>query len=207
MFVDRQDAGRKLGLRLSYLKGQNAVVMAIPRGGVVVASVVAKELSLPLGLVIPRKIGASGNPELAIGAVAGEGMTFLNDELIRALNINAGYIESEIKREVEEIKRRQNLYLQGKPQPEITNKIAVVVDDGLATGATAIAAVRALRGQNPSKIILAVPVAPEDSKRLLEKEADEVVILETPPVFYAVGQFYENFEQTTDKEVQGLLAS
>lgn len=205
MFIDREDAGRKLAARLSYLKDEDAVVLAIPRGGVVVGVQVAKELSLPLGLIIPRKIGAPGNPELAIGAVAGIGAAFLNEQLIKTLNVSEEYIKKEIKHQLDEIKRREQIYLQGKSPIPVEGKIALVVDDGLATGATAIAAVRALRLQKPSKIILAVPVAPFDSKEALGKEADEVVVLDVPPVFYAVGQFYENFEQTSDEEVKQIL--
>lgn len=207
MFINRQDAGRQLAAGLSGLKDQEAVIMAIPRGGVVVAAEVAKKLNLPLGLIIPRKIGAPGNPELAIGAVAGEGVTFLNQQIIQALGISQAYLDQEIKLQVEEIKRREESYLQGKKRLSVEGKIAVVIDDGIATGATAIAAIRALKQQKPSKTILAVPVAPQESKKAMESEADEVVVLQTPPVFYAVGQFYQSFEQTTDEEVKELLAN
>lgn len=205
MFINREDAGRQLAEKMSHLKGQKAIVLAIPRGGVVVAAQVAKELDLPLGLIIPRKIGAPANPELAVGAVAGDGATFLNQHVINTLGISKDYLEAETKKQVEEIKRREQTYLQGKAPLSVKDKIVLVIDDGIATGATAIAAVRALKQQSPAKVILAVPVAPQESKELLNSEADEVIVLQTPPDFYAVGQFYETFEQTTDEEVQQLL--
>ncbi len=206
MFANRESAGRQMAQRLNDFKGKNAVVLGIPRGGVVVGAVVAKELGLPLGVIIPRKIGAPGNPELAIGAVAGEGITFLNQRIIKTLGVSEQFLQDEIQRQVREIKRREENYLQGYGQVEIQGKIAIVVDDGIATGSTAIVALRAVKKQNPEKVILAVPVAPLDANKLLEDEADEVIVLDTPPVFYAVGQFYESFEQTTDEEVKKLIA-
>lgn len=206
MFTNRESAGRQLAQKLNDFKGENAVVLAIPRGGVGVAAEIAKELDLPLGLIIPRKIGAPGNPELAIGAVAGEGDTFLNEGLIKTLGVTEDYLQSEILRQVAEIKRREEIYLQGHKQPDVHGKIAIVVDDGIATGSTAIAAVRAIKKQDPEKVVLAVPVTPSESKRLLEQEADELVVLDVPAEFYAVGQFYESFEQTTDEEVKELIS-
>ena len=206
MFANRESAGSQMAQRLNDFKGKNAVVLGIPRGGVVVGAEVAKELGLPLSVIIPRKIGAPGNPELAIGAVAGEGITFLNQRIIKTLGVSEQFLQDEIQRQVREIKRREENYLQGYGQVEIQGKIAIVVDDGIATGSTAIVALRAVKKQNPEKVILAVPVAPLDANKLLEDEADEVIVLDTPPVFYAVGQFYESFEQTTDEEVKKLIA-
>ncbi len=204
MFKDRKEAGKLLASELSYLK-DNSVIIAIPRGGVVIGAEVAKELKLPLTIIVPRKIGAPDNPELAIGAVAGAGSTFLNERIIKTLGVTKEYLDDEIRHQVEEIKRRENSYLKGKKSLSIKGKTAILVDDGLATGATATVAVRALKEQNPEKVILAVPVAPEESKLMLEKEADEVIVLQTPAMFYAVGQFYQFFEQTTDEEVKELL--
>ncbi|TET53749.1 MAG: phosphoribosyltransferase [Actinobacteria bacterium] len=204
MFKDRKEAGNLLASELSYLK-DNSVIVAIPRGGVVIGAEVAKELKLPLTIIVPRKIGAPDNPELAIGAVAGEGSTFLNERIIKTLGVTNEYLTEEIRHQVEEIKRREKSYLRGKKSLSVEDKIAILVDDGLATGATATVAVRALKEQNPEKVILAVPVAPEESKLMLGKEADEVIVLQTPAMFYAVGQFYQFFEQTTDEEVKDLL--
>ncbi len=206
MFANRESAGSQMAQRLNDFKGKNAVVLGIPRGGVVVGAEVAKELGLPLSVIIPRKIGAPGNPELAIGAVAGEGITFLNQRIIKTLGVSEQFLQDEIQRQVREIKRREENYLQGYGQVEVQGKIAIVVDDGIATGSTAIVAIRAVKKQNPEKVILAVPVAPAEANKLLEEEADEVIVLDTPPVFYAVGQFYESFEQTTDEEVKKLIA-
>lgn len=204
MFQDREDAGSQLAKALDFLKGQDAVILGIPRGGVVVGAEVAKAFNLPLSVIIPRKIRAPDNPELAIGAVAGDGITFLKEDLILALSVTPQYLEQEINRQVIEIKRREKNYITKKE--EITGKIVVIVDDGIATGSTAIAAVRAAKAQCPSKVILAVPVAPPEGKRTLEQEADQVVVLDAPETFYAVGQFYEHFEQTSDEEVKNLLS-
>ncbi len=206
MFKNRKDAGAQLSIALDFLRGQDAVILAIPRGGVVVAAQVAKELGLPLDLIIPRKIGAPGNLELAIGAVAGSGEPYLKRDLIRMLGVSEDYIQKETKRQVAEIKRREEIYLQKKSRVKIEGKTVVIVDDGIATGSTAIAAVRTVRQQNPAKVILAVPVASPEGKKALEAEADEVIVLEAPESFMAVGQFYEEFEQTSDEEVKDLLS-
>lgn len=207
MFRDRRDAGRQLAAALAYLADEpDVVVFAIPRGGVVVAAEVARSLRAPLDVVIPRKIGAPGNPELAIGAVAGDGAVVLNETVVGQLGVDEEYVEQEKTRQLEEIRRRKEAYLGGRAEEQVAGKTVVVVDDGLATGSTALAAIRALGKQGPGKLILAVPVAPRDTVRRLSKEVDELVCLETPPFFYAVGQFYDDFYQTTDEEVVGLLA-
>lgn len=206
MFRDRVDAGRQLARRLEgRYRGSDAVILAIPRGGVVVADEVAKALGLQLDIVIPRKIGAPGNPELAIGAVA-MGESIINEPLVRELGIPREYIESEIRRQLEEISRRRKLYLGDRAPIPLQGRIAIVVDDGLATGYTALAAIHAVKRQNPKKTVLAVPVAPSDTCARLAQEVDELICLEAHELFFAVGQFYEVFDQVTDSEVVEILS-
>ncbi len=205
MFKDRVDAGRQLAKRLEgEYKDTDAVVLAIPRGGVVVADEVARALNLKLDLIIPRKIGAPGNPELAIGAVA-VGRAMINEPVVRELGVPDSYIESETKRQLEEIARRRRLYLGDRRAIPLRGRIAIIIDDGLATGYTALAAVDAVRQQNPRKTVLAVPVAPTDTCERLKREVDEIICLEAHDLFFAVGQFYEEFSQTTDTEVIDIL--
>jgi putative phosphoribosyl transferase len=206
MFSDRQDAGRRLAVLLGDLTGQPVVVLGIPRGGVEVAAAVATMLGSPLDVVVPRKIGAPGNPELGLGAVA-EGVEVLDERLIRLLGVDAGYLAAEIAEQRREIARRVAAYRGTRPPADIAGRIAVVVDDGVATGGTAAAALRWARAQGASKVILAVPVAPPDAVRRLEQDADEVRALFTPENFYAVGQWYEEFPQVPDERVVELLES
>lgn len=205
MFIDRRDAGRQLARALEKYKNTNAIVLGIPRGGVVVADEVAQTLNLPLSVIILRKIGAPGNPELAIGATAGHGLVVLNDEAVSALGISQEYIDRAVLKQNEEIANRQQKYLGNNPYPEVEGKTIIIVDDGIATGSSAKAAILAIKKKNPAKVILAVPVAPPDSVNRLAKVADEVVVLREPIDFYAVGQFYQNFTQTTDEEVREVL--
>jgi putative phosphoribosyl transferase len=201
MFKDRVSAGRQLAAALDKYKAEMPVVLGIPRGGVVIALEVARALGAPLDLVIPRKIGAPGNPELAIGAVAGEEQIFINSELIASLKISQSYIDSAVLKALEEIRRRRRLYL-GEAEPiDPAGKTALIVDDGLATGYTALAAVQAVKPAGPARTVLAVPVAPAQTVARLSKEVDELVCLSTPEPFFAVGQFYEEFPQITDNEV------
>jgi putative phosphoribosyl transferase len=205
IFTDRRDAGRRLARALEEYKNTESVVLAIPRGGVVVADEVASFLNLPLSLIIPRKIGAPGNPELAIGATAGEGQVVLNNDVVRYLNISEDYIKNAVKKENEEIKRRQASYLHGESQPDLSGKNVIIIDDGIATGSTAQASIIAVKAKNPKKTILAVPVAPIDAASKFKGLLDDFVVLDTPVDFYAVGQFYKNFNQTTDGEVIEIL--
>ncbi len=205
MLRDREDAGEQLADLLSDLKGGNVVVLGIPRGGVEVAAVVARRLAAPLDVVIPRKVGAPGNPELGLGAVA-EDVEVLDERLIRVLAVNETYLRNEIAAQQEEIARRSSAYRGDQPPVPLQGKVVVVVDDGVATGGTAVAALRWARARGAAKVILAVPVAPADAVRRLEQEADEVRVLATPEPFYAVGQWYDSFPQVSDGRVVELLA-
>lgn len=204
MFEDRADAGLRLAEALSHLEGENVVVLGIPRGGVVVAAVVARAWGWPLDIVIPRKVRAPGNQELGLGAVA-PGVRVLDERMIRSLRVPPQYLENEIAIEEEEIRRRSEAYRAGRPPLDLRGKVAVIVDDGVATGGTATAAVRWARAQEASRVLLTIPVAPAEAMANLAKEADEVVCLATPEPFYAVGQWYAHFPQTSDQEVIRLL--
>lgn len=204
LFQDREDAGRRLAAALEKYRGQDAIVLAIPRGGVVVGYEVAQALGAPLDVVIPRKIGAPGQPELAIGAVYGDS-TVLDRETIGYLGVSERHIQEEIARQRAEIERRMRLYRGDKPFPDLQGRTVIVVDDGIATGNTTLAALRALRKLNPGRLVLAVPVAPSESAAKLRPEVDDLVVLETPEPFFAVGSWYNQFEQTTDEEVIDLL--
>ena len=205
MFQNRIDAGKKLAKKLSEYGGCDVVVLAIPRGGVIVGFEVAKELNAPLDIVIPRKIGAPNNPELAIGAVTQDGTVMLNSEVVLFLGVQEEYIEDEKRKQIKEIERRMKKYRGDAVYPKLEGKIVILVDDGLATGATTRAAIASIRRQKPSMLILAIPVGPRDTIDGLKREVDKIVFLSTPEPFYAIGQFYLNFEQTTDDEVVNIL--
>jgi len=205
MFKDRKEAGRLLAKALSEYKDKNPVILAIPRGGVVVAYEVAKSLNAPLDLIIPRKISAPDQPELAIGAVTEDGTTILNQDILQYLRVPDDYIKAEVKRQEEEIKRRIQKYLGDKPRVPIKGKIVILIDDGVATGATIRAAIASIRKRKPALIVLAIPVGLIDTIEELRKDADRVICLMTPEPFFAIGQFYENFEQTSDEEVIQIL--
>ncbi len=205
LFSDRRDAGRRLAKELARASLPDPVVLGIPRGGVIVADEVARTLGAPLDLVIPRKIGAPGNPELAIGAVAQDGTLVADEALVKALGVSQRYLEAETQRQRAEIERRLSLYRQGRLAVALAGASAIVVDDGIATGATVLAALRGVRAQGPARLVLAVPVAPPDTLERLRAETDEIVCLATPEPFYAVGQFYRHFEQTSDEEVFEIM--
>lgn len=206
VFPDRRVAGERLAEDLTDLAGERPVVLGIPRGGVVVAAVVADRLGAPLDVVIPRKLGAPGNPELGLGAVA-EGVQVLDDRLVRALGVDDAYLREEIAAQQEEIRRRGEAYRGGRPEVVLAGTTAIVVDDGVATGGTAVAALRWARSREARKVVLAVPVAPAEATAMLRREADEVRVLLTPEPFYAVGQWYDAFPQVSDEEVVKLLSA
>jgi predicted phosphoribosyltransferase len=205
VFRDREEAGRALAAALhGRVDRGHALVLAIPRGGVIVAAPVARALDAPLDVVIPHKLGAPNNPELAIGAVA-PGVRVLDDGLTRALNVPDGYIEDEVAAQEAEIERRTTLYRDERPPPVFAGVTAVVVDDGVATGATSKAALRWARAQGSARVVFAAPVGPVAALRLLADECDDVVILETPRSFRAVGEWYDRFDQVTDEQVLATL--
>ncbi|MBN2251979.1 MAG: phosphoribosyltransferase [Candidatus Altiarchaeota archaeon] len=204
-FADRTDAGKKLAARLSKYKGTDSVILAIPRGGVAVAAGIAKELDTCISLIIPRKIGAPHNPELAIGAVTMDGTLVLDEELVASLNVSPEYLEKEKAVQIQEIRRRVLAY--GAGRLIIGNKTVIIVDDGIATGATMKAAILSVKKKNPAKLVVAVPVAPKETVKELGKEVDEIVCLHAPAYFGAVGEFYGDFSQTGDVEVMDILES
>lgn len=205
VFEDRTEAGRRLAERLTRYRDEAPLVLALPRGGVPVGAEVARVLDAPLDVFISRKLGAPGQPELGIGAVAQGGTRVLNERIVEHIGVPDNYLERITARELEEVERRSRLLRGDRPEPEVKGRIAILVDDGLATGVTARAAIRALREREPSRLVLAVPVCPSQTAQLLSPEVDEMVFLEAPSDFVAVGLWYQDFEQVTDEEVVEIL--
>jgi len=204
-FANRVEAGKRLTSELKNLTEKNAIVLAIPRGGVVVGYEIAKALNLPLDVIIPRKIGAPDNPELAIGAMTEDGTIILDKDLVSYLGVSQDYIGAASEQQKNEIERRLKLYRGNEPYPNLRGKDVIIVDDGIATGSTMKAALASVRNKGARTVIVAVPVGPPSTIEELKKQADKVVCLYTPEYFQAIGQFYRDFEQTTDEEVIHLL--
>jgi putative phosphoribosyl transferase len=206
-FRDRTEAGRVLAERLrEYADGDDVVVLALPRGGVPVAHEVAKALHAPLSVFVARKLGVPGYPELAMGAIASGGSVVLDEGLVGRLGVSRQQLQQVVIDEAGEVARREELYRGGRELPDLEGKTVILVDDGLATGATMRAAALALRELSPAMLVVAVPVAAEETCRQFEDVVDHVVCAVTPRPFYAVGQWYEDFDQTTDEDVRDLLA-
>ena len=206
-FRDRVEAGRRLAADLTeYAHRPDVVVLALPRGGVPVAYEVARALGAPLDVFVVRKLGIPGHAEVAMGAIATGDVRVLNESLVRSVRIPRDVIETVTAREREELARRERLYRGNRPPVDIRGRTVILVDDGLATGATMVAAVRALRQRGPARIVVAVPIAAPETCDAMREEADDVVCTMTPEPFHAVGIWYEDFSQTTDEEVRDLLA-
>src|SRR5689334_1917405 len=205
-FPNRSESGRFLATKLSKYSGRDdVIVLGLPRGGVPVAYEVAQALRVALDVFIVRKLGVPGFEELAVGAIASGGVRVLNEDVAGALPHAKEIIEGVTAKELTELERREQLYRNGRPPPELRDRIAILIDDGLATGATMRAAVRALRQRGAAKIVVAVPVGPPETCKEFEDVADEVVCASAPEFFQAVGQYYEDFSQTSDQEVRDLL--
>jgi predicted phosphoribosyltransferase len=205
-FADRRAAGRELAGRLAEYRGRDdVIVLALPRGGVPVAYEVSRALDAPLDVFVVRKLGVPGHEEYAMGAIASGGVRVLNDEAVQGLSIPASVIDDVARREGEELERREREYRGERSPPDVQGRTVILVDDGLATGATMLAAVRALRQKRPGKIIVAVPTGSPHTCRQLRSEADHVVCAIEPEPFTAVGVWYEDFSQTSDEEVRDLL--
>ena len=203
VFESREKAGQLLADRLKKC-GKNSLVLAIPRGGVVVGAGIAKKLSCSLDVIITRKLGAPGNPELAIGATTSKGGLVLDRELIDKLEITQNYLDFEHKNQLVEARRREKIYTKNKT-PDMIGKTVILVDDGIATGSTIEAAIHAVREELPAKIVVAVPVAPPQTAERLRNLVDDFVVLSTPDPFWAIGEFYQEFPQVSDEEVVKIL--
>lgn len=205
MFRDRVDAGERLAHRLARYRGSHALVLGIPRGGVPVAAAVARALDADLDIVVARKLGAPFSEELAIGAVTADGVRYLNEAMIADLGVDSAYLDQVTRRESAEAARREARFRGGAPPLDVAGRTVILVDDGLATGATMIAAARSIRARRPARLVIAVPVGSPQACQRLRSEADEVVCLEAPESFWAVGLYYRDFSQTLDTEVEQLL--
>ncbi len=210
LYLDRADAGKVLAAAVKRgLEGElasgNPLVLAIPRGGVLIGRDVASTLGADLDLVVPRKLGAEGNPEYAIGAVMSDGTLYINPEALSITGATPEYIEAERGREMREAARRLEAYRGGRREPEVSGRVVIVVDDGIATGATMVAALRWVRSRKARMVVAAAPVAPPSTVAELRQEADLVICPRTPEPFYAIGAFYEEFGQVSDEEVKEIL--
>jgi predicted phosphoribosyltransferase len=205
MFTDRTDAGEQLAAQLRRLDLEVDVVLGIPRGGLPIARPVADALGVPLDVVVASKVGAPNNPELAVAAVADDGTTWRNDSLVGSLDLSTGYLETESEREHRAAREKRERYREDRPPLELAGKDVLVVDDGLATGATMFACVERVREAGAASIMAAVPVGSPRTADELEQKVDRLVVLETPRRFSAVGQFFRDFSQVTDEEAMALL--
>lgn len=205
-FKDRRDAGRTLAQKLEHYAGrQDVLVLALPRGGVPVAYEVSRHLNVPMDIFIVRKLGLPGREELAIGAIATGGVRVLNEDVIRLLNVPEELIRFVAKRELQELKRREQIYRGDRTELDVRDRTVILIDDGLATGASMRAAVKGLQAQQPARIVVAVPAAAADICEAFRREVDEIVCAITPEPFQGVGRWYEDFSQMTDDEVRSLL--
>ena len=203
-FKDRVEAGQKLAEKLTKYRGENTVILALPRGGAVLGAEIAKALEAPLDLVIPRKIGHPQNPEYAVAAVTEGGELVANDAEVSSLDPE--WFKGDVQKEIAEAKRRRQTYLQGKNQAQLRGKTVIIVDDGVATGLTMRAAIKDVRARDPERIVVAVPVTPKDTAGILQREADELVALDIPTMYLgAVGAYYQEFTQVEDGEVIEIL--
>ena len=207
IFRDRTEAGQILASKLTkYVNQVDTVILALPRGGVPVAYEIGKELGLPIDIFVVRKLGVPGHEELAMGAIASGGVRHINRDVVDQLGIDSETIEAASRREQKEIERREELYRGQRPPLDVRDKTVILVDDGLATGSTMRAAIAALRQHRPARIVVAVPTAAPQTCSEIADEVDEIICAATPETFYAVGQWYQEFSQTTDDEVRELLA-
>jgi predicted phosphoribosyltransferase len=204
-FADRREAGRHLARELRDLRNDDPVVLALPRGGVPVAAEVAGALDAPLDVIVVRKLGAPGNPEYAVGAIAEDGTRVVDAEATAVLHIRNGELDAITERERAELRRRVRAYRGGRPGPDLRGRTVVIVDDGAATGLTDLAAIRAIRRQEPRRVVIGLPVCSLEALALLRGEADQVACLRAPRFFQGVGQWYRDFGQVSDQEVVGAL--
>ncbi len=205
-FKDRQDGGKQLAARLLFYKNNpDVIVLGLPRGGVVTAAVVAQELNVPLDIVVPRKIGAPFNPELAVGALTSEGDIFWNNSLLKSVHLTPEDLAQTIEQEKKEAARRLRVYRGQQTPLDVRDRVVILVDDGIATGATMCASILSVKARGAAKIVAAAPVAPVDALKKIEQYADEFVYVLMPKIFMGISAFYESFEQTSDEEVIELM--
>lgn len=207
LFTDRRDAARQLADRLAVYSEDDPLILGIPRGGVPIAAELARRLGGSVDVLVARKLGAPGAPELAIGAVTADGGRFLNQDILDRIALPPGWLEAETTRQMAEAERRQRAYRGNRPPPDVAGRTVILVDDGLATGATMRAAIRSVQRRRPGRLVVAAPVCAPETARILRREADDVVCVATPDPFGAVGVFYQDFRPVEDAQVEEALAT